>query len=324
MTRNVKNTIIKDSQYSKCIIITQISDILLCSLASVGCIILYTQEDSSSSSSFIALEQSITMYFAFSLSAVINIVQASSSSSILLRSSDKLAVSVAFFIQFLFFIPTVFPDHQLQELTSETLYSFTAVSVCLSTSLLSTFSLPSSTRYISSLAMILFTNVQGTFTLHSSILNSNQDNSPMIPIFFCTHILALLIVYLSTLVIVQIDKKIIVSKVLKSLKVIGSKSKKASNEKLVNNTHDDTMDTEPINFSFYFKDEISDDIKNVMKTIDEMLINESGKPLDDIEEVPEEVPEQVSEYKNDENIYVNVNVMKHPLDDSKLEETEVI
>ena len=84
------------------------------------------------------------------------------------------------------------------------------------------------------------------------------------------------------------------------------------------------MDTEPINFSFYFKDEISDDIKNVMKTIDEMLINESGKPLDDIEEVPEEVPEQVSEYKNDENIYVNANVMKHPLDDSKLEETEVI
>ena len=306
--------------YSKCVIITQISDILLCCLAGIGCIILYSQEDSSSS--LITLQQSITLYFAFSLPGVISIVQAStssssSSSSILPRSTDKLGVSLAFFIQFLFSLQTII--HSSQDTTDAALCSFAAVSVCLSTSLLSTFSLASSTRYISSIAMILFTNLQGTFTLHLSNLNSNQKSS-VIPIIFCTHVLTLLIIYLFTLVIVQLNRRNVFTNTMQFFKVQKSKHKIASSEKLVNNAHDDTMDTEPINFSFYFKDEISDDIKNVMKTIDEMLINESGKPLDIIEEVSEEVVEN----RNDENIYVNVNIRKHPLDDSKLEETEIV
>ena len=81
---------------------------------------------------------------------------------------------------------------------------------------------------------------------------------------------------------------------------------------------DTSGDTEPFNFSFYFKDEISDEIKTVMKTIDEMLISETGdKKLPAITEQPE--PAQARE-----NVYVNVNVVRSVLDDSKLEETEIV
>ena len=102
------------------------------------------------------------------------------------------------------------------------------------------------------------------------------------------------------------------------------RSKKLSKEKLVRNSLNDTVDTEPINFSFYFKDEISDDIKNVMKTIDEMLINETGKTLESISEEPEKEEKLPNLDQKNENIYVNVNMVKHVLDDSKLEETEVM
>ena len=77
---------------------------------------------------------------------------------------------------------------------------------------------------------------------------------------------------------------------------------------------DTSGDTEPFNFSFYFKDEISDEIKTVMKTIDEMLISETGnKKLPAITELPDQ-----------ENVYVNVSVVRTVLDDSKLEETEIV
>ena len=100
-------------------------------------------------------------------------------------------------------------------------------------------------------------------------------------------------------------------------KIFKTKKKRVSQEKLVRESLNETVETEPINFSFYFKDEISDEIKNVMKTIDEMLINETGKSLEVISEEPElkESPE---------NVYVNVNMMLNVLDDSKLEESEVM
>ena len=98
---------------------------------------------------------------------------------------------------------------------------------------------------------------------------------------------------------------------------------------------DTTADTEPINFSFYFKDEISEEVKTVMKTIDQMLINETGKSLDSILEEPPTATAEDHHNKEDthankvrvtkpENIYVNVNVVRSVLDDSKLEETEVM
>ena len=98
---------------------------------------------------------------------------------------------------------------------------------------------------------------------------------------------------------------------------------------------DTTADTEPINFSFYFKDEISEEVKTVMKTIDQMLINETGKSLDSILEEPPTAAAEDHHNKEDthankvrvtkpENIYVNVNVVRSVLDDSKLEETEVM
>ena len=84
------------------------------------------------------------------------------------------------------------------------------------------------------------------------------------------------------------------------------------------------LETEPINFSFYFKDEISDEIKNVMKTIDEMLINETGKSLEVISEEPELKENKEILLAARENIYANVNIIRNVLDDSKLEESEVM
>ena len=86
----------------------------------------------------------------------------------------------------------------------------------------------------------------------------------------------------------------------------------------------ETVETEPINFSFYFKDEISDEIKNVMKTIDEMLINETGKSLEVISEEPELKENKEVLLAARENIYANVSIIRHVLDDSKLEESEVM
>ena len=115
-----------------------------------------------------------------------------------------------------------------------------------------------------------------------------------------------------------------------------TRERERSKEELVRaSSLDTTADTEPINFSFYFKDEISEEVKTVMKTIDQMLINETGKSLDSILEEPTAVAEdhqkkedshthRVSVAAKPENIYVNVNVVRSVLDDSKLEETEVM
>ena len=64
-------------------------------------------------------------------------------------------------------------------------------------------------------------------------------------------------------------------------------------------------------------DEISDEIKTVMKTIDEMLISQTGdkKPPAITEQPDQEAPD---------NVYVNVSVVRAVLDDSKLEETEIV
>ena len=116
-----------------------------------------------------------------------------------------------------------------------------------------------------------------------------------------------------------------------------TRERERSKEELVRASLDTTADTEPINFSFYFKDEISEEVKTVMKTIDQMLINETGKSLDSILEEPPTAAEdqqnkedshsqshRVSVAAKPENIYVNVNVVRSVLDDSKLEETEVM
>ena len=123
------------------------------------------------------------------------------------------------------------------------------------------------------------------------------------------------------LAVVRVDEEWLeeIKKNIENKKIFKTQFTKRSREKLVVERLNETVETEPINFSFYFKDEISDEIKNVMKTIDEMLINETGKSLEVISEEPE-----LKETK--ENIYVNINSRNvlNVLDDSKLEESEVI
>ena len=61
-----------------------------------------------------------------------------------------------------------------------------------------------------------------------------------------------------------------------------------------------------------------------MKTIDEMLINETGKSLEVISEEPELKENKEILLAARENIYANVNIIRNVLDDSKLEESEVM
>ena len=106
-------------------------------------------------------------------------------------------------------------------------------------------------------------------------------------------------------------------------KIFKTKKKRVSQEKLVRDSLNETVETEPINFSFYFKDEISDEIKTVMKTIDEMLISQTGdKKLPAITELPDQ--ETADTPHTRDNVYVNVSVVRSVLDDSKLEETEIV
>ena len=94
-------------------------------------------------------------------------------------------------------------------------------------------------------------------------------------------------------------------------------------------TLDSSVDTEPINFSFYFKDEISSDVKNVMKMVDEMLINETQKGASVDEKVKkvqheiETLPMNIKNISEIKHLYANLNVKDHVLNWSKMEETEV-
>ena len=108
---------------------------------------------------------------------------------------------------------------------------------------------------------------------------------------------------------------------------------KLSKEKLVKDTLDSSVDTEPINFSFYFKDEISNDVKNVMKMVDEMLINETQKTPSLKHQTLKTKEKEIAHIKaNDiddstlklklKNIYENVN-NANVLNWSNMEETEV-
>ena len=284
------------------VLYTSLSDIALALLASLGTILLNTQH-----TNIIITAHQLTLYAAFGLSSVLSVARLEGKVP---RAGDKFLTTLTFILHLHF---TVSKE---EILTPSQICSVTAIAASAVSSAMSTYSVPAAARYIWTVSTVMFCSLQGTWTIHSTIKPHRES---LVPILFSVHILTIFTLYMIVLAVVRIDHKWL--KNIKTSftigKILKTGSKKISQEKLVRESLNETVETEPINFSFYFKDEISDEIKNVMKTIDEMLINETGKSLEDISEEPE-LKEAI------ENVYVNVNIIRNVLDDSKLEESEVM
>ena len=296
---------------------SSICDVLLCCLATLGTVLLNTHHRD-----LLTSAHQVTIYSAFALSSILQVLTVRCEGLRLPRAGDKLATSLAFLLHLLlslhFTTNTVGPDQPAYTC------SIIAILGCLGSSLLSTFSVPASARYISSLSTVIFTLLAGTWTLHCSL--ARPERIKLIPVLFSFHILTIFTVVTIVLAAVRVQHECL-EKIKANLafrNIFRTELTKVSQEKLVRDSLNETVETEPINFSFYFKDEISDEIKNVMKTIDEMLINETGKSLEVISEEPELKENKEILLAARENIYANVNIIRNVLDDSKLEESEVM
>ena len=281
--------------------VTSLCSVMLGSLASLGTIVLYSLDTEAGSGDLELVSGLVTVYTALSLGGLINILDHFIPVISIPRGLDKLSLSLAFFIQLLVSLQ-VASEPELLLVTASLLLSLASV-----------LSVAASARLVTSLGVILVTQAQGGLSLHTQLLTSDNERlvaSWCVLASFCLHITLLSLARLVT------SDKFISSRQWR----IRDKRHR-SKETLVRDSPaclDTSGDTEPINFSFYFKDEISDEIKTVMKTIDEMLISETGdKKLPAITELPDQETAQ-------ENVYVNVNVVRTVLDDSKLEETEIV
>ena len=283
--------------------VTSVCCLMVSSLASVGSIVLYILDNETEAGDLELVCGLVTLYTALSLGALLNILEHFLPVFSPPRAVDKLAVSLAFLIQLLCLPPSSSPDLAL-------------VSSSILLSLVSGLAVAASSRLLASLGVILLTQAQGGLALHNQL-------SARGPPGLVTGVLLLASLLLHSLILAlarrdktggQLDNFI-----RRKQWRIKDKKGRQSKETLVRDSLDTSGDTEPINFSFYFKDEISDEIKTVMKTIDEMLISETAdKKLPAIPELGEE------DGTTRENIYVNVNVVRAVLDDSKLEETEIV
>ena len=291
------------------VLYSSVCDVLLCCLASLGCLLLNSQHRD-----VVTTSHQVTLYAALAMSSILSLMSVHCERLALPRALDKLATSLAFSLHLYFTASQQDTDQPRQ------LLSLTAIAASLISSAMSTFSVPAAARYICTASTVMFTQLQGSWTLHATIQAKVMDNNKKLaPILFSVHILTIFSLHMLVMALVRVDDKRMeqIKTTFSINKIFKTKKKRVSQEKLVRESLNETVETEPINFSFYFKDEISDEIKNVMKTIDEMLINETGKSLEVISEEPElkESPE---------NVYVNVNMMLNVLDDSKLEESEVM
>ena len=295
-----------------------ICDVLLCCLATLGTILLNTHHRDLITSAHL-----VTLYSAFALSSILQVLSVRCEARLTVpRAGDKLATSLAFLLHLLlslhFSNKTVGPDQPAYTC------SLMAIIGCLVSSVISTFSVPAAGRYISTVSTVIFTLLVGSWTLHSTL--GLTEKKKLIPVLFSFHILTIFTLVTIVLAAVRVQHQCL-EKIKANLafkNIFRTKLTKVSQEKLVRDSLNETVETEPINFSFYFKDEISDEIKNVMKTIDEMLINETGKSLEVISEEPELKENKEILLAARENIYANVNIIRNVLDDSKLEESEVM
>ena len=285
--------------------VTSICSVLLSSLASLGSVVLYSLDTGAGPGDLELVSGLVTVYTALSLGSLLTILVHYLPRLSWPRGLDKLSLSLAFLLQLLLTL----------SLSPASLPQLVLVSASLLLSLASALSVAASARLVTSLGVILVTQAQGGLCLTSQLLTSDEGLVAGVSLLasFCLHSVILSVTRLHRGP--GLDKFI-----RRKQWRIRNKKERQSKETLVRDSPaslDTSGDTEPINFSFYFKDEISDEIKTVMKTIDEMLISETGdKKLPAITEQPDQ--------ETGENVYVNVNVVRSVLDDSKLEETEII
>ena len=288
--------------------VTSVCSLLLASLASLGSLVLYSLDTGAAPGDLELVTGLVTLYTALSLPSLLTILEHCLPRLSWPRGLDKLSLSLAFLLQLVLSVslsPSLSSVPQLALVTASLLLS-----------LASALSVAASARLVTSLGVMVVTQAQGGLTLASQLLTSDEGRGAGVSLLasFCLHTVILSVARLHSGP--GLDKFI-----RRKQWRIRNKKERQSKETLVRDSPaslDTSGDTEPINFSFYFKDEISDEIKTVMKTIDEMLISETGdKKLPAITEQPE--PAQARE-----NVYVNVNVVRSVLDDSKLEETEIV
>merc|ERR1719422_263268 len=122
---------------------------------------------------------------------------------------------------------------------------------------------------------IMFTQVQGTWIIHIS-LSSYAFNRNMCCLFFSWHILISFILYILIVIITRyVRKKNVNSKTLgkRRREKNTNISKDTSHNMLIEkDLVNDAVEIEP---SFYQKEEIADDVKVVMRHIDDMLLEVS-------------------------------------------------
>lgn len=289
--------------------VTSICSVLLAGLASLGTIVLYSLDTRAAPGDLELVSGLVTMYTALSLGSLLTILEHSLPRLSWPRGLGKISLSLAFLIQLLVSVSPGLHAASRPELV--------LVTASLLLSLASAISVAASARLVTSLGVILVTQAQGGLILHTQLTSDDGGQGLVTGVSLltslCLHTLILTLARLHSGP--GLDNFI-----WRKQWQIRDKKQRQSKETLVRDSQaslDTSGDTEPINFSFYFKDEISDEIKTVMKTIDEMLISQTGdKKLPAITEQPDqEAPD---------NVYVNVSVVRAVLDDSKLEETEIV
>ena len=244
-------------------------NVLLCSLACIGAVLL-SITDHARDQGIYKTGVLVTIFLSFSLSGMMDIAIFYNTKVKIPKHSKTLLTVIAFLIE-LVLVPTRETSVNNTDVVDVCLVAAIAaslISCCLS--MLCT--LHSS---IMNFSMMMFTQVQGTWIIHIS-LSSYAFNRNMCCLFFSWHILISFILYILIVIITRyVMKKNIDSKTLGKRKREKNThiSKDTSHNMLIEkDLVNDTVEIEP---SFYQKEEIADDVKVVMRHIDDMLLEVS-------------------------------------------------
>ena len=244
-------------------------NVLLCSLACIGAVLL-SITDQARDQGIYKTGVLVTIFLSFSLSGMMDIAIFYNTKVKIHKHSKTLLTVVAFLIE-LVLVPTRETSVNNTDVVDVCLVA--AIAASLISCCLSMFcSLHSS---IMNFSMMMFTQVQGTWIIHIS-LSSYAFNRNMCCLLFSWHILISFILYILIVIITRyVMKKNIDSKTLGKRKREKNThiSKDTSHNMLIEkDLVNDTVEIEP---SFYQKEEIADDVKVVMRHIDDMLLEVS-------------------------------------------------
>merc|ERR1712129_72136 len=243
--------------------------VLLCSLACVGTVLL-SATDHTNGQGMYRTGILVTIYLSFSLSGMLDILMFYTNRIKIPKHCNKMFTAIAF----------------LMELVLANAYgnwvepSEICLTVSIIASLISTvFSIQCSTSgTITHLSMIMFTQVQGSWLIHSSLLPCSVTRK-MCFLLLSWHIIAIFSLYILMVSLTSLLRNKNVNRTVKRIEENGRIfTNGESVERLIaKDAINDTVEIEP---SFYHKEDISDDVKSVMRHIDNMII-EVSKPLEE-------------------------------------------